>query len=243
VNRGVKMYKKLELLSKSKHKNLELDELKDLDFAKNIHLVTLGLSEVSKLSSILPIIITGGEVQQFAVFTALSNQENYFTTNSCKDIYIPMSLRSYPFTMVDTYEEGKPDKKLRAVALDIENKYIGSKKTHKIFTKDGILGNFTKNKVQTAQNFEQDKFNAQRLISVLKENELLDKRSFEIKMQDGKVKVLLSDFYVVNKEKLFTLEDALLLKWARNGWLFTIESHINSIEQISTLLKQYLIQK
>ena len=237
------MYKKLELLSKSKHKNLQLDELKDLEFAQEAHLITLGLSEIARLSSLLPIIITGGKVQQFAVFTALSNQKNYFSTNVCKDIYLPMSIRSYPFTMVDTYEEGNPDKKLRAVAIDIESKYIGTKKVHPLFAADGSLGDFTKKKVQIAQNFEQDKSNAQRLILALRENNLLDKRSFEIKTQEGQVKVLLSDFYVVNREKLFKLDDSLLLKWSKNGWLFAIESHINSIEQINVLLKQFLIQK
>jgi hypothetical protein len=236
------MYKKVELLSKSNHKGLALDVLKDLDFAQDIKLVTLGLSEVEKLSSILPILISGGDTQQFVAFSGLSNQKSYFTTNRCQDMYIPMLLRGYPFLMVDSVQEGSEDRKFRAVAIDVESELVGGDKTHKIFEQDNVLSAFAQRKVQLVQNLDKDKSNAKRLINELQKYNLLDKRSYEIKVEDGTVKNLLSEFFVVNKERLFELDDEIILKWAKNDWLYTLEAHIKSIENINTLLNQ-LIKK
>jgi len=236
------MFKKVELLSKSEHKDLGFNQVDNFSFAKDIRLVSVGLSEVSKLASLLPIIISGGNEQQFVVFSALSNQDNYFSTNRCKDIYIPMSLRGYPFTMVDAYEENNNDRKFRAVAIDTGSEYVGEDKEHKIFEKEEKLSKFAQSKIQIIQNLEQDRLNAKRLIDELKKYDLLDKRSYEIKLEDGRSKSLLKDFYVVNKEKLLKLEKDILFKWIENGWFYTIESHINSINNINTLLVQ-LIKK
>jgi hypothetical protein len=234
------MYKKVELLSKSNHKDLTIDSLENLDFAQDIRLVTIGLSEISKLSSILPVIISGGDEQQFVVFSALSNQKNYFSSKRCEDLYLPMSLKGYPFTMVDSYEEDNEDRKFRAVAIDIKSEFVGKSKKYKLFVEDGKLGSFAHSKVQMVQNLDRDKANSQKLISELKKYNLLDKRSFEIKVEDGSTKSLLSDFFVVNKQRLFELEDEILVNWAKNGWLFAVESHINSIAQINTLLNQLI---
>ena len=236
------MFKKVELLSRTNHKDLTIEPLTNLDFAKETRLVTLGLSEVPKLSSILPIIISGGDEQQFVVFSALSNQDSYFTSSKCKDIYLPMALKSYPFTMVDSYEEGNEERKFRAVAIDVGSEFVGDNKKYKLFIENGRLDKFAHSKVQMVQNLDRDKANSKKLIDELKKYNLLDKRSFEIKIEDGSTKSLLSDFFVVNKQRLFELDDEILVKWAKNGSLFAIESHINSIEQINTLLKQ-LIKK
>jgi len=236
------MFKKVELLSKSEHKNLGFNQVDNFDFAKEVGLISIGLSEVSRLASLLPIIISGGDEQQFVVFSALSNQDNYFSINRCKDIYVPMSLRGYPFTMVDAYEENNNDRKFRAVAIDVGSEYIGEDKEYKIFEKDGKLSKFAQSKIQIIQNLEQDRLNAKKLIDELKKYDLLDKRSYEIKLEDGKSKSLLKDFYVVNKDKLLKVEKEILFKWIENGWIYVIESHINSINNINTLLVQ-LIKK
>lgn len=234
------MYKKIELLNKTTHKDLTIDPLEDLEFAKDVRLITLGLSEISQLSSMLPILISGGDNQQFVAFSALSNQDSFFSTKKCEGIYIPMSLRSYPFIMVDSHEEGNEERMFRAVGLDVQSDLVGEGKTHKLFEEEGKLAEFAARKVQLVQNYDKDKLNSARLINKLKEYDLLDKRSFDIKIEDGSTKTLLSDFYVVNRERLYNLEDAIILEWAKSGWLFVIESHMKSIDKINTLLQQII---
>ena len=75
------------------------------------------------------------------------------------------------------------------------------------------------------------------IIDELKKHNLLIKRSFDIKVKENESKTILSDFYVDDKEKLYKLDDKLLVNWAKKGWLHIIEAHIESIENITKLLR------
>lgn len=234
------MYKRIELFSKTNHKDLSLDTMKSLAFSKDVKIIPLGLSEINKLSSFLPIIISGGTENQFVAYCALSNQTNFFSKSEYKYTYIPMFLKSYPFLMVDSYEENNETRKLRAIAIDTQSTLIGYDKSNKIFDLNGELSQFGARKIQLVQNFEKDRINGKKLIETLKKYNLLDTREFAIKIETGEKKILLSDFLVVNKQRLYELDDTILLSWAKNGWLYIIESHINSIENINTLLQELI---
>jgi putative transposase len=236
------MYKKIELFSKTNHKDLSLANMTSLDFAKDVKIIPLGLSEISKINSFLPVIISGGTENQFVAYCALSNQINFFSKEEYKYTYTPMFLKSYPFLMVDSYEENNEQRKLRAIAIDTESPLVGTNNPNPIFDEKGALTQFGARKIQLVQNFEKDRINASKLIKELKKYNLLDTREFAIKLENGDKKVLLSDFFVVNKQRLYELDDTILLSWAKNGWLYIIESHIHSIENINTLLQE-LIKK
>ena len=234
------MYKKVELLSKKEHKDLAIDLASSYEFTKDLGIVTIGISEIPKLSSILPIIISGGDIQQFAVISSVANMPSYFSKeNISTDSYIPMMIQAYPFIMVDANEEGNKSKKLRAVAIDMDNKYTGIDKIFKIFNEDGSFNSKIKNKIDTVQRLEVDKKNSTSLINSLKKYNLLEKRSIEVKDEKNEKKVVvLKDFYVVNKKKLYEIDNDILTKWSKNGWLFMINSHIHSMDNLRLIFKQ-----
>ena len=236
------MFKKVELFSKTNHKDLSLANMISLEFAKDVKIIPLGLSEISKVSSFLPVIISGGEENQFVAYCALSNQTNFFSKEEYKFTYTPMFFKSYPFLMVDSYEENNEKRKLRAIAIDTQSPLVGTNNPNTIFDEKGELSQFGARKIQLVQNFEKDRINGKKLISELKKHNLLDTREFAIKLNNDEKKVLLSDFFVVNKQRLYELDDTILLSWTKNGWLYIIESHINSIQNINTLLQE-LIKK
>jgi putative transposase len=233
------MYKKIEMLDKKNHFDLSIDDVKDLSFSKDFKIIPLGLSEVSKVASLLPVIISGGKTQEFVAFGGLNNQDSYYSITKCKDIYIPAILRAYPFLMVEAVEEGNENKKYRALAIDIDNKYVSNDKKYKIFEKEGVLSKEIKPKVDLIQKLDIDILNAKRLIAKLKELDVLDKREFRVKT-DNKEVVLLKDFYVVNEKRFFNLDDEVLLKFTKDGVVSLIQAHINSISNIEILLKQFI---
>ena len=237
------MYKNVELLSKEKHKDLKIARLDDFDFLESLPFISLGLSEITKVSMRLPVLITGGDKQEFAALMSIANQKNYYTTWKVGTAtYIPAGLRGYPFVMVDAKQEGS-DKDFRAIGLDMNEKFIGKDKDIKIFEGDGVPSKYAQQKMQTVQSLDKDRSNAAKLMQALKQFDLLDKRNFDIKVKDGENKTILSDFFVVNQERLYKLEDAVLADFARRGWLFAVESHINSISQIEVLLSKTLAKK
>jgi hypothetical protein len=237
------MFKKAELLSKSSHVDLAVDEVKDYKFAKDVKFVSVGLGEISRLASRLPVIISGGDKQEFVVLMSTLGNDNYYATKSDEDpTYIPAMLRAYPFLMVDAKEDGK-DSTFRAVAIDSESDYVGKKKESKIFEKEGELSAFGDKRVKFIQNFDQDRLRASEMLDALKEKDLLDKRSFDVKLSEKDTKTIVSDFHVVNKERLLNLDDATLVEWMKKGWISAIEAHISSIVQIQTLIAKSLKKK
>jgi len=237
------MYKKIELLSKENHKDLKIEKIENLDFLKNIPFATLGLSEVPKVASRLPVLISGGDKQEFAVIMSIGKLENYYINwKAGTATYIPATIKAYPFLMVDAKEEGS-DKKFRAIALDVDSKFVGDDKKEAIFQKDRTPSKYAASKMQIVQNLDKDKANALKLISALKQFNLLDKRNFDIKINDKETKTILSDFYVVNRERFYKLEDAVLADFTRKGWTNVIESHIDSISNIEVLLSKTLEKK
>ena len=233
------MYKKLELLNKKDHSKLSIDKIDNHWFAKELRYAPVGLSEIAKLSSKFPVIITGGEEQHFSVVLAIGNNDNYFSLQAKYEDrrFIPAFMRAYPFLMVEAKDETN-DKVFRAVAVDVESLYVGQNKEIKLFEEDGSETENLKHAITLVQTLDKDRFAADDLIKTLKEHNLLDKRDITLKVDDNEAKTIVSDFYVVNKEKLYALEDALLLEWMRKGWIYLLEKHMESIENIDLLLLQ-----
>lgn len=232
------MYKKVELLSKDLHKNLKISKIENFEFLGTLPFVTLGLSEVTKVASRLPVLITGGEKQDFAALMSVANQKNYYANwKPGTATYIPAALRAYPFVMVDAKEDGS-GKVFRAIAIDRNEQFVADDKDQKIFESENVPSKYAAGKMQLVQNLDKDKNNALKLISALKQFNLLDKRNFDIKLPNGETKTILSDFYVVNRERFYKLEDAILADFTRKGWTNIIESHIDSISQIEVLLSK-----
>lgn len=232
------MYKKVELLNKKEHKDLSIDKVDDFGFAKELKYAPIGLSEIAKLSSKFPVFITGGDQNHFSVLLAVGENDNYFSLNNRYEDrrYIPNILQTYPFLMVEA-KENKGDKTFRAIALDVESSYIGKDKELPFYNNEKETEIFT-NKIKLTQHFDKDRFSADELIKVLKEYNLLDKRDITLKVDEREPKTILSDFYVVNQERLYQLDDTILLEWMKKGWIYLLENHMRSIENIDLLLAQ-----
>lgn len=233
------MYKKIELLSKEDHLNTKFSKAKDLSFARELRFAPLGLSEIKKMSCDFPVVISGGEEQEFIGIMALGSKDNYLSDKGSDiDRYIPTMMKCYPFLMVSAKQEGEENKTFRGVAIDTGSDLMGEKCEFNIFEEENKLSVEAQQKMQMTQNYDLDRNNMKRLISELKVKDLLDKRDIEIKINDNESKKILSEFYVVNKERLNKLDDETLVKWYKMGWLCTIDAHINSIDNIKLLLKK-----
>jgi putative transposase len=233
------MFKKVEMLNKKEHLGLKLDKIDSLEFTKELKFAPLGLSEISKVATRLPVLISGKDRKEFVVLMSVLDNDNYFVDwKPGHATHIPAFIRSYPFVMVDAKEENDDSKQFRAVALDIESPYVGEDKAINIFESENVPTKEAKHKMQIVQDLDLDRQNAHMLMMELEKNDLLDERSFDIKLKDGKSKKIVKDFWVVNKEKLYNLDDETISKWAKRGWIYIIESHIESINQIQVLLSK-----
>lgn len=226
------MFQKVELLNKNEHLNLKVSQPKDFDFSKGIRHIPLGLSEIRKIATILPVVISSGEEMQFSAVISLKNDENYFTTNK-SIIHIPALLKYYPFLMVNA-KNGENDQLYRAVAMDMDSGYIGDDKEIPLFENNELTPT-AQQIINNLQIYDKDRFAMISLVKELQKYNLLDKRDVELNINGNKQKIL-GDFFVVNRERLMQLEDKILLSWAKSGILLLLELHIASIENIANIL-------
>lgn len=224
------MYKNIEILDKKKHAKIKFDGVDTLEVAKNIGIVPLGVDEVFEMSCISPVIISAGDSKEFVAFTGVSKEVNIYT-NTNK--YMPQFLTSYPFLNIVVADENKNLNTV--VAIDKNENYVAKNKKNFILDKSGALTKQADEKIATIRALDRQRAIGKKIIKELKENDLLLQKDFRVKTNESE-KVLLKEFYIVNREKLAQLPDATLALWAKKGWMGVIDAHTKSLNNFQKVL-------
>ena len=234
------MFDKIELLSKQEHQGLYFTAPDDFSYASSLRFAPLALSEVAGVARNLPVMISGGDEQEFVVLMSVSDDANFFAKywQMGSGIDVPAFIKHYPFTMVNAQQEGS-DRLMRAVGVDVESPAVSDSGDFLIMGEGGEPSPEVKEKLKRLQRFEQERVAAHQLVLELKKHELLDKRSIDVKIGEES-KTLLKDFFVVNRSRIYELPASLIVEWVKRGWMFAIESHIQSIEHVQLLLSSKL---
>ena len=225
------MYKNIKILRKNETLNKKFskaDVKAKLEVSK---LVPLGVGEVFEYASILPVIISGGNNNEFVLFPGLSHEKNIFT--ECKYIKEPKFLSNYPFLMLQAKNEKNED--ISVIGFDDNEDYIGENKDFLIFEEDKELSISAKKLIDDVKILHTQRELSRKLISELKEKDLLVKQTFNINI-DGEIKPILSDYYIINRQKLLEIDDITLSLWAKKGWIGIIDAHLNSIKNFQSLV-------
>ena len=230
------MFNKIELLSKTDHQGLYFTTPGDYAYASSLRFAPLALGEIPRIARNLPVMISGGDDQEFVVLMSVSDNANFYSKywKVGSGIDVPAFINHYPFTMVNAQQEGS-DRVMRAIGVDVESAAISDSGDFLVMGEDGEPSVEVKEKLKRVQRFDQERMASQQLVQELQKHELLDKRSIDVKVADES-KTLLKDFLVVNRSRLYDLPESLLVDWMKKGWIFAIESHIESIENVRLLL-------
>jgi len=227
------MYKDLEVLGKEKFKDIKFDTVDVAEVGKSIGLVPVGFLEVTDMGSIVPVVIMGGENEmEFIGLFSLSNEMSVFNKQSLLN---PLYLRTYPF--VNVRAKAEDDTVSNVIGIDVNSECVGEDKTVSIFDDKGELTNEANAKVEMVRELNRQRDISKNIIKALKDNDLLIEKDFKIKAGEEE-KTILENFYMVDREKLYALDDALLLEWAKKGWLTLIDCHIKSLRNFVNLVTQ-----
>ena len=223
------MYKNLEILDKQKHKDIKFDNQDSIEIAKKIGFVPVGVAEILDMSCFAPVIITADDKAEFAAFTGISEEVNIYS----KEAYVPRFVKSYPFLNVTAKDEN--DNLNEVIGIDNAD-FTGEDKEVSIFNEDGELNEIANEKIENVRELNRQRAISKRIIEQLKENDLLLKRDFKVKVNDEE-RTLLNEFYIVDREKLLKLDDETIASWARKGWMSLIDAHIKSLGNFKKALK------
>ena len=233
IKKDEKMYSKLVVLDKEKHKNLKLKEMQDLNFAKDLSFCPVTAKEAELIAQVFPVVFTGGENSSLIALLSLGNgnlainKEGKWISN-----YIPLFIRKYPFAL-GTVEK---DNNQKAVLIDENSNLLSETEGHNLFTEDGESTEVLKNAVNFLTAYESDTALTNSVAKDINDSGILVDREITIKDGDEK-KVLVKGFKVVDRDKLNQLDDKILADWVRRGIINFIDIHLKSLNNIENLFK------
>ncbi|MEA3289361.1 MAG: SapC family protein [Campylobacterota bacterium] len=224
------MYKNIEVLDKNKHGGVKFDEVAEVTVAKNIGVVPIGVNEVFDMCSIAPVIISAGDSGEFVAFTGLSNTTTIYNNDN---LYVPKFIKAYPFLNIDAKDEkGNPNP---VIAIDNNQECVGTNKKNAILNKKGEPEKLAAAKMEIVRELNSYREISKKIVQELKSKNLLEKKDFRVNA-NGEEKIVLKEFYTINRDELVKQDDKTLALWARKGWMSIIDAHVKSLGNFEKLL-------
>ncbi len=227
------MYKKLVVLDKKAHKNLKVNPMRDLNFAKGNAFIPVIASEVALVGNAFPIVFTAEDNPTLVSLVSLGgdslaiNHEGKWITN-----YVPSFIRKYPFAIASTEEN--PNQKV--ILIDEESELVSTTEGNELFLEDGEQSETLKNAVEFLTNHENQMIISKNVAKAISDSGILEDREIAVGEGDEK-QILVNGFKVVDREKLNALSDDILADWVRKGIITLIDAHLKSLDHINTLFE------
>ncbi len=225
------MYKKLVPLDKENHKTLKLNQLDNLNFAKDTAFAPVLLSEIANISLTFPIVFTDDENPIMTMLMSLGtgnlalNEDGKWITR-----YIPSFIRKYPFEIVSKKDE--PEQKI--ILIDEEAKVFSKTKGKQLFKKNGNHSETLEKAINYLQFYSNEFEKMKAFAREISKSGILETTQISVGEEENK-KILVQGFKIINKEKLYSLDDEILASWVRSGIISLIDIHLKSLNNIQTL--------
>lgn len=225
------MFKKIEALDKVKHKNMRFDEINLQEIAKHMGSIPLGFSEVIEMGYFCPVIISGDPSNlEFVAFSGVNSQISIFLKEGQ---YIPMYIQAYPFlnaVLVD-----KKGIRKDVIGIDMESDFINKDGENSVFEK-GELTKITQDKINLIRQLNRERDISKKIVRELQRYSLLIEKDFKVIFEET-TKIVLENFYIVDREKLIKLDDSVIALWAKKGWTTLIDIHLKSIGNFEKIVR------
>jgi len=225
------MYKNIEVLNKEKFKGIKFTQTSDIDVAKNIGIIPIGYDEIIDMSSYSAVIIMGEEDSlEFVAFTGISSKVSVYNRDN---LYMPKFVQTYPF--VNTRIKDENDKLKSVIGID-NGSFVSKKKKNYIFNKEKEIQELANDKINMLKKLNSKRDVSKQIVASLKEKGLLLQKDFNVKFEDRE-KTIIEKFYIINREKLFTMDNEYLINLAKEGVITLIDCHIKSLANFKKVLE------
>lgn len=223
-------YKNPVPLDKTKHKNLKLKKLDNLNFASTVNSVPVAGFEFFQCSRNHPVMFVKNAKDEFLPIALLSLlSEGHHLGEKWQDVYVPGFVRRYPFIMGD---DGKG-----LVMIDEEAEQLQEEEGDNIFTEEGEPSEFLQKVMQFLNTMDKEYRATTEYCKALKEKGLLQPCKSTIKFTDTTLK--LDHLYVVgDKEFHESLSDEETAEWFKKGWIAWTYAHIHSMGAMPEVVKR-----
>ncbi|BDX05943.1 SapC family protein [Planctobacterium marinum] len=227
---------KIEQLNAQAHKNIRIKPNADVSDLSNQNILPVVIAEFANAMVEFPIcFVQNPENKEYQVVALMGIErgENLFVEGTEWDAsYMPARYTHAPFGLL----RNPQDENQYGIALDVEHKQISDSEGELLFTESGEETEFlTKQKEAMTKYLEQEHM-TRRFCKELVDFDLLTTRNIAVSI--GEKRMSVDGVAMVDEEKLSKLSDEDFLKIRKKGMLPAIYSHLNSMSQMTNLLKR-----
>ncbi|EEF26148.1 conserved hypothetical protein [Ricinus communis] len=232
-------YLRPQLLDSKLHKDYRLRPVQRYAFASHLLSIPLGLNEVVPVSrsGVVAIVRNNSGERSFSVITGFEEGENLLLDANGRwrgGNHVPAFLRRYPFIPVQ--DPSRPD--VLSVGIDLTCPDLNTgNEGEAIFPAYGTEQTPLLARVmQLLEAFHAESRASAALCQELHEAGLLIEREALVTLDGDEQQRRLGGFWIVDEQRLPGLDDELLLRWLRSGVMAVILAHIQSLENLQSLL-------
>ncbi|MCG8551719.1 MAG: SapC family protein [Desulfobacterales bacterium] len=223
------MFKKIEPLQHSKHKDLRLSKNVSMAFANDVSSVRLSFSEVRQASRYYPIVFFENLPCLPHALLSLQAGTNMFVDDNgnWKTPYVPAHFRLYPFTLARIQEqEGQ-----FSLCIDPDAEHFKSGMGEPLFTADGELSDFVRNILKSLERYQKEINMTKNLLKTLDEQDMITERAFTCRVQEKEKRI--DGFMGVDMEKLLAMDDSSIAGYVKSGLMGMVYEHSHSLYNFS----------
>ena len=229
------LYEKLVPLNEKRHTDLSIETLEDYSFSSDTNATYLSLVEFTKASREYPIVFAGTEEKMYPVaILGLENNQNLYLSKHSRWMaeYIPAYIRRYPFILAE-------NKGTFTVCIDESYKGLNKDgKGKRLFEKAGEQSDYLKGMLGFLKQFQAEHQRTESFVKTLSDYGLLQPMHANVELNSG-VKLSLTGFLVVNRQKLKELEAEKIKELMKSDALEMIYTHLVSLENFNRLMERF----
>jgi hypothetical protein len=227
------MFKKIVPIMEKDHKDIKIKPIDNFEFAKGTHLASVMAHEFSRAASTYPIVfLEDKQNDKFrpVVMLGLEEGENLFVQdNKWKASYIPAIIRRYPFALSKTDQENR-----YVICIDEDSEFVNKKDGEAIFTDDGKPTEVIERVKKYLTELQQMEMFTEAFCEYMKSENMFTPLNMKVKVGNEVKNV--SGAYVINEERINSLNDEKFMDLRKKNFLPVVYSHLSSLAQIERLL-------
>lgn len=233
------MFKKVAPLHREHHANILFNQSNDYTFAEDLTVVALSASELPEASAFYPIVFAPADAENPYPRAPLAllglAGKNVFVDNAhhWTVAYIPAAVRKYPFTLI-AMEGANPDKPNLVMGIDESAPHFSTTSGQKLFADEGGASDLSRFVSDFLLKHHEELNATEAALREIADADILINKP--ITVTDNGKDHNLGEVRIVSRDKLNTLPESTLARWAKNGTLELIAAHWHSLRHLSEVV-------
>ncbi|MGG7567643.1 SapC family protein [Rhodovulum sp. DZ06] len=210
-------YQNPEVLEATRHGSLGLKAHTSFGFAAKANAIPLNMAEFAQAGVWYPIVFSGRDSLAPVAVVGVRGGQNLFVEDSgawTSPAYVPAYVRRYPFILT------RPDMAKDQVLLCVDRASDRvAEGEGNMFFEETKPSETTNSALEYCLNFQRQAMATEQLTKLLQEHDLLVERQGTLELPGGTERLRLTDFKVVDEDRLNKLSDAAMLDLRKKGGL------------------------